>query len=138
MKKLFTIVVFLALLGGAYFVGQQMERKNMQMQLDQLQEGNAQRSQEEAKRIVSKVRKHIVIAGETEPTVATIVDVDTLKSRNSFYAQAKNGDHLVVTTNRAILYDPDADIILDVVPIQLESNAPAPPAQEPAAAGENQ
>ena len=76
-----------------------------------------------AKEIVDKVRRHIVIPTAIEPTVATIVDVNTLKARNEFYKDAKNGDNLIVTPTRAILYDPDKDIILDVVPVQLTPQA---------------
>ena len=35
-------------------------------------------------------------------------------------SKAENGDHLVVTPERAILYDPDEDVILDVVPVQVQ------------------
>ena len=77
-------------------------------------------SKEEAQRIVAKVKTHIQIDDSVEPTVATIVDVETLKKRNPFYNRAKNGDHLIVTPDRAILFDMEADIILDVIPVQLE------------------
>ena len=70
-----------------------------------------------------------VPATDVEPTVATIVNVEELRKNNAFYNKAENGDHLVVTTERAILYDPDEDIILDVIPVQLQ---PAEPATAPA------
>ena len=60
-----------------------------------------------------------------QPTVATIVDVNALRARNDFYKNAKNGDYLIVTPNRAILYDPNRDMIIDVVPVQLQTPAAA-------------
>ncbi len=84
------------------------------------QTGNPAQAKEVAKQIVEKVGKLIKIQAGTEPTVATIVDVEQLRSRNAFYNKAKNGDHLIVTTDRAILYDPAANIIIDVVPVQLQ------------------
>ncbi|MBT4119868.1 MAG: hypothetical protein HOE29_03035, partial [Candidatus Peribacter sp.] len=60
------------------------------------------------------------IPEDIEPTVATIVDVEILKEKNPFYAKAENGDHLIVTPTRAILYSSKTKKIIDVVPVQLE------------------
>ncbi len=62
-----------------------------------------------------------------DPTVATIINAESLKSRNPFYERAENGDHLIVTPTRAVLYDPDKDIILDVIPVQIQPSSPSPP-----------
>jgi hypothetical protein len=101
------------------------ELKKLSVQMEQLQTGNDPQNVAAAKAIVDKVKKHIMIPDDIDPTVATIVDVDTLKSRNEFYKNAKNGDNLIVTPSRAILYDPNRDIILDVVPVQLTPQAAA-------------
>ena len=58
-----------------------------------------------------------------EPTVASIVDVAKLQ-QNLFYAKAQNGDYLIVTTTRANLYREEDNIILDVVPVQIEHRPP--------------
>ncbi|MSR68069.1 hypothetical protein EXS65_04610 [Candidatus Peribacteria bacterium] len=118
----FALIVALAILAYVNYtkrVQLATDLKKLSVQMEQLQTGNSPQNVEAAKAIVDKVRKHIIISTEIDPTVATIVDVDTLKARNEFYKGAKNGDNLVVTPTRAILYDPDRDIILDVVPVQL-------------------
>lgn len=122
------LVVALAILAYVNYtkrVQLAMELKKLTVQMEQLQTGNDPQNVAAAKEIVDKVRKHIIVPGDIEPTVATIVDVETLKSRNEFYKDAKNGDNLIVTPTRAILYDPDRDIILDVVPVQLTPQAAA-------------
>jgi len=129
-KKLLTIllIVGLAILAVAFYkrsVTLATELQKLTVMNEQLQTGNNPESIAEAKAIIDKVRKHIEIPSDIEPTVATIVDVDALKSRNDFYKLAKNGDHLIVTPTRAILYDPDKDVILDVVPVQLQAPAAA-------------
>ncbi len=129
-KKLLTIVLVVALAVLAYVnymkrVQLATELKKLSVQMEQLQTGNNPENVAQAKAIVDKVRAHIDIPTDVEPTVATIVDVNTLKARNDFYKNAKNGDNLIVTPTRAILYDPDRDMILDVVPVQLQ--APAAP-----------
>lgn len=134
-KKLLSVVLIvgLAILAVTFYKRSMTlatELKKLTVMNEQLQTGNNPESIAEAKAIIDKVKKHINIPSDVEPTVATIVDVEALKSRNDFYKNAKNGDHLIVTPTRAILYDPDTDMILDVVPVQLQ--APAPAAAAPA------
>lgn len=106
------------------------------VQLEQMQNGGEaqeQKNEEVAQRIIAEVRVLIEIPADIEPTVATIVDVDTLRARNPFYNKAENGDHLVVTTERAILYRASEKKIIDVVPVQLQ---PADAPSEEGSAGE--
>ncbi len=129
MRKLLivAIVVALAFLAYANYTKRvQLENdvKQLSVKNEQLQTGNNPQNVAKAKEIIEKVRKHMEIPMDPEPTVATIVDVNALKSKNDFYKSAKNGDYLIVTTTRAILYDPDKDMIIDVVPVQLQPEAP--------------
>ena len=95
---------------------------------DQTAAGQAQ-NREAAMRIVAEVRKLYSLSDGVEPTVATIVDVNELRKRNAFYNKAENGDYLIVTTDRAILYDAEKNLILDVVPVQIQ---PAAQGDQPA------
>ena len=79
--------------------------------------------QDLAREVLAKLRNHILIPDFPKPTVATIVDVETLKKANPFYEPAANGDHLIITEQRAILYDSDRDLILDVVPVQASQDS---------------
>ncbi len=128
MKKLLVMVLIVGLAVLAYVNYQKRiqlaaELKKLSVKVEQLQTGNSPQNVAAAKEIVDKVKKHFVIPGDVDPTVATIVDAETLKARNEFYKSAKNGDNLIVTPTRAILYDPVKDIILDVVPVQLQPQA---------------
>ena len=108
-----------------------MKRRDAEQKLTQLsmqyeqQGGNQAQNREAAQLIIEKVRRLYEIPPSVEPTVATIVDVQQLRARNAFYTKAKNGDHLIVTGDRAILYDPVADKIIDVVPVQIQAAAQA-------------
>lgn len=132
MKTVLVVILILALAGLAFMqytkrmqVARELEKLTMQM--EQLRTGNDPQNVAQAKEIVEKVKKHMTIADGIDPTVATIVDIEKLRTQNEFYKNAKNGDHLIVTPTRAILYDAEKDVIIDVVPVQLE--------QQPAAAG---
>lgn len=100
----------------------QRELKNLTVRLEQLQ-GNTQENQERARSIVQKVQELMDIDTSVEPTVATIVDVIKLRQNNPFYNKAENGDYLIVTPTRAILYRENENKILDVVPVQIEEPA---------------
>lgn len=102
----------------------QTELHNLTVRLEQLQ-GNNAANQEKAKNVVLRVKKLMDIDTSVEPTVATIVDVEKLREQNPFYNKAENGDYLVVTQTRAILYREEENLILDVVPVQIEPQAPA-------------
>ena len=94
-----------------------------------LDDGNSPQNIAVAKSIVEKVRKLYVIPADVEPTVAQIVDVNKLKEKNSFYNNAKTVTTLLSRPLRALLYDPSRNIILDVVPVQLQ--APEAPVSSP-------
>jgi hypothetical protein len=68
--------------------------------------------------------------GET-PTVATITDKEKLASQ-PFFQKAKNGDKLVIYTlaKKAILYDPNRNMIIDVSTINIPSPTQAATASE--------
>lgn len=103
----------------------QKELKNLTVRLEQLQ-GNNEENQEKAREVVEQVKEIMDIDTSVEPTVATIVDVQKLREQNPFYNKAENGDYLIVTPTRAILYRESDNKILDVVPVQIEQNtAPA-------------
>ena len=95
-------------------------------QLDEVKKSTQKRGEEVAKEVLAKVRNHMDVPETPAPTVATIVDVEKLKQANDFYKKAKNGDNLIITQNRAILYAPDRDRIIDVVPVRVNPTSPAP------------
>lgn len=69
----------------------------------------------QAAEVVRRVRRHIALPKDPQPTVAAIVDVEQLRAKNAFYEQAQNGDYLILTADRAMLYRPTEDKILDMV-----------------------
>lgn len=96
-------------------------------ELEEVKKSTKAGGEELAKQVLEKIRRHMDVPAEPVPTVATIVDIDRLREANEFYKVAENGDHLIITQKRAILYDPDRDIILDVVPVVIDQDAtPAP------------
>ncbi len=124
---LVAIIALIALSGVLEAKRQVVENQLEQVtvRLEQMQTGSTRQDREKAARIVNKV-KRLMEVGDIEPTVATIVDVDKLRERNPFYNKAENGDFLIVTVERAILFSEKRNKILDVVPVQV---APAATSQ---------
>ncbi len=127
---LIVVLVVLLLILDARRRSAEAQLEQLSMRLEQL-EGNPEQNAEKAREVVDAVKVLMDLDTSVEPTVATIVDVARLRESNPFYAKAENGDFLVVTPTRAILYDPDSNKILDVVPVQIEQ---APAAQQGAQA----
>lgn len=133
VRGLLNFILFIAIIVViALFVRAEMERRAAEAQLQekaaelqQLKETAERSGQQVADQVLEKLRRHIVLPGDPAPTVATIVDIEQLKQANDFYSPAKNGDHLIITQDRAILYDPDRDLILDIVPVQINQQQAA-------------
>jgi len=140
-RRRLNFVLFIGILSAiALFFWAEQRRRSALSQLEQTEaqlekiQGSTQSADEVAAKVLAEVRKLMVLPTDPEPTVATIVDVAKLRATSDFYYQAKDGDHLIVTEERAILYDPDQKLIIDVVPVKLtdDSSPSPPPPAEPA------
>lgn len=119
-RKLITLILVVVL--GALALVNYSKRMELSKTLDSMtigQTGDGVADAARAKEVIQKLKRHMMILGDVEPTVAQVVDVEALKSKNTFYENAENGDYLVITPLRAVLYSEKKDLILDVVPVQL-------------------
>jgi len=139
-RRRLNIILFIGILSAItlFFWAEQRRRSALsqleetEAQLEKIQ-GSAQITDEVAAQVLDEVSQLMVLPEDPVPTVATIVDVAKLRATSDFYNQAKDGDHLIVTEDRAILYDPDQKLIIDVVPVKLTNDSsPSPPAPPPA------
>ena len=119
------VLVVIALGAAVYFY----------VQLNQLRENPQKVAQEEAKSLVTKVGKLIVLPEGEEPTVATVTDPNLLRDQ-PFFANAKTGDKVLIYTNarKAILYNPEENKIIEVAPVSIGATAAPAPAITPPAA----
>ena len=74
----------------------------------------------ETNNLVSKVSKLMILPENETPTIATITDPDRLIDQK-FFANSKKGDKVLVfpVSQKAILYRPDINKIVEVAPINL-------------------
>ncbi|MDP1688539.1 MAG: hypothetical protein Q8L47_00175 [bacterium] len=90
-------------------------------------------AQEEVKSLIAQVGRLIDLPTE-EPTVATVVDAEALKSQ-AFFAKAQKGDKVLIYPNakKAFLYSVTMNKIIEVGPVLLgdQNQQPAAPAPTP-------
>jgi len=111
------VVIAIAIAGTVYFV-------RLKPEILGLTSGTVN-TQAEVESLVSEVGKLMELPGE-QPTVATVTDVEKLKSQ-PFFAKSQNGDKVLIFTEakRAILYRPSSRLIIDVAPVTLGSEGTA-------------
>lgn len=115
---LFFMAVCIVTTGAAvYFYSQTVSLRNPQAI-----------TQEKIQELVDKVSMHIVLPVGEIPTVATINDLEVLKTQ-PFFMNAEVGDMLLVYegARKAIIYSPSKDRIVEVGPV---TSAPAPDAKK--------
>ncbi|MDD5341647.1 MAG: hypothetical protein PHC97_04430 [Patescibacteria group bacterium] len=75
----------------------------------------------EDKEILAKLGE-IMLLPEGTPTMALITDAAALKKQQPlFFANAKNGDRLIIYSDKAIIYDAEANKIIQVGPVQFSA-----------------
>ena len=76
--------------------------------------------------LVEQVGDHAELPINEKPVTATVSDVSKLANQ-PFFAHAKNGDKVLVYQkgNRAVLYRPSTDKIIEIRPYNTEPGAPA-------------
>ena len=67
--------------------------------------------------LLARVSELVVLPKNEQPTIATVIDPAQLKG--DFFAKAKKGDRVLIfkDTGKAILYDPVANKVVEVAPI---------------------
>lgn len=74
--------------------------------------------------LVKRIERHILLPEGETPSIATIVNIDSLKI-NPFYANAKNGDKVLIyfQAKKAYIYNPEMDLIINMAPVLTENSA---------------
>lgn len=74
--------------------------------------------------LLSKVGNHILLSTNESPTVATVSDKTKLINQK-FFSEAQNGDILLIynSSQRAILYRPSLDKIINVTMVNIHTSA---------------
>lgn len=116
------IVIAILGAGGSYYFYQKYNTLKANPNLE---------VQKETQSFVTAVGKLMELPKDETPTIATISDKEKLKDQ-PFFKAVENGDVLLAYTKaqKAILYRPTTNKIIEVAPINLnENNIPTPHAE---------
>src|SRR3989344_8404321 len=93
------------------------------VELERLRANPQTLTNSELQEIVTKVGRLVVLPVDEQPTLATVADPEQLKDQ-PFFAQAKKGDKVLVynKAQKAILYDPVQNKIVEIAPITNANN----------------
>jgi hypothetical protein len=128
-------ILLLVAIGGLVWSYTNYQKARSQVALLSTQEGQLQLAQQEVQTLLEKVKKHILLP-DGEPVVATIQDAAALASQQAFYVNSQNDDKLIIYKDKAIIYSPARDLIVNVGPVFIqegdELKSPAEVTSEPA------
>lgn len=95
-------------------------------QYSTLKENPQQQAQNEIASTLEKISRYMELPTDEQPTVATVSDPEKLKAQ-PFFSKAKVGYKVIIytTAKKAILYDPTADRIIEVAPVNIGNTQPA-------------
>ncbi len=120
VKSSLCVGIILILLAGLVFLSVALyKEKNKQLtpaDIEALQK-------EQVNSVLTEISKHMVLPKDEQPTIATITDVDSLRKDMPFFDKAQNGFKVIVYKEKAILFDPVNDIIIDVAPVIQKKDA---------------
>ena len=120
ITKAAMVLVVLLLLGALGSAGY------FYKQLSDIKKNPNKVAQDETNATLAAVGKLIVLPTGEQPTLATVTDPTKLADQ-PFFANAKTGFKVLIYTNakEAILYDPVANKIVAVAPVNIGTTAPA-------------
>jgi hypothetical protein len=134
-KKVLPLLLFLLALGGviwgAWSYNMYLSAKDEIVELSSV-EGQQELAQQEIQEVIMKLEKLMKLPDDEEPVMATVTNAAELAIEQPFYKDAKDGDKVIIYQNaqKAILYNPTDDILVNVGPVYLDQE------QEGAVAGE--
>lgn len=72
--------------------------------------------------VLAQLKKIILLPDDVNPTMADITDVEALKkTQPGFFANASNGQKLIIYSDQAIIFDAKANKIIKVGPVQFNN-----------------
>ncbi len=104
-------ILFLASAGaGGYYY----------FELNKIQENSQKLAQEDRATLLAQIGRLILLPNNEDPTIATVANPELLRNQQ-FFNNAQKGDRILIYTiaRKAILYNPTADKIIEVAPVNI-------------------
>ena len=113
------LIILVVFVGGYLVLNQSGFIKSLTLAM-QIQQQQALSSED--RKIIQRLEKIINLPHDAKPTMAVITDADKLRQQQpGFFADAQNGNHLIVYPDRAIIYDYAENKIINVGPVNFNN-----------------
>lgn len=121
LPKLIFVLALIGFAGWSFYSYRQSQKEVVRLST---LEGQQEFQEKEVENLLEKVRAHMVLPEDEEPTVATISDVDVLVEQQPFFIGTQNGDKVLVyvKARKAIIYSPQRDVIINVGAVIVDDN----------------
>jgi len=123
LLRMIFVVAFLGIAGfaGWSFYSYQKTREEV-VRLSTL-EGQEEIRKQDLENLLSRVRAHMILPEDEEPTVATITNVEALIEDQPFFDGANDGDKVLVYVGarKAIIYSPERDLVINVGAVVVDN-----------------
>lgn len=86
-------------------------------------EAQQEMNEQKANEVIEKVGQLMILSTEEKPTVATIQDAMALAKDQPFFRDANNGDKVLLYRDKAIIYNPTENMIVNVGPVFAQNLA---------------
>ncbi|EKE07225.1 MAG: hypothetical protein ACD_18C00149G0002 [uncultured bacterium] len=122
-KKIILVSLFLVLFIGLIYL--LFSYIKTQRELKVLKDPAAQEAavKVENDKLIQKINKLIDLPTNEEPVVGTVNDASTLAQQQKFFSNAKNGDKVLIYQDKAIIYRPDDNKLINVGPVYVDSTS---------------
>ena len=122
--KMVVVMIFIMVIVGTYYFFFKEDEEissNVQSSAKMVDPDEKKAAESEAKDLISKVGKLIVLPIGEDPTIATVTDPKKLQDQ-AFFANAKLGYKVLIymQARKAYLYDPERNKLVEVAPIATE------------------
>jgi len=114
------VVVILIIILTYWYYG----RSKTETVIDLSNQASEVTEQDKVADVIAKVSQLMILPEDGEPMVATILDAQALAAEQAFYADASDGDKLLIFPNRAIIYNPTNNIIVNVGEVRVVERLP--------------
>jgi len=118
------IILFVIVLILGYFLFSYINTKR---ELQLLKDPAAQEAltKKENEKLIHAVSKLIELPTGLDPVVGTVLDAASLAKDQQFFTNAQNGDKVLIYEDKAIIYRPDLNKLINVGPVYLDSTSTA-------------
>ncbi|MFA7315117.1 MAG: hypothetical protein WC025_04305 [Candidatus Magasanikbacteria bacterium] len=113
---------FLLLLASIYFLFSYLKA---QKELKYLKDPAAQEAvtKVENEKLINTVGKLIELPVNEEPIIGTVQDAEALARDQQFFANAKNGDRVLIYKNTAVIYRPEINKLINMGPVYINATS---------------